>query len=122
MLPELSVTSTVTVVGIPTLKNPPAAGLELTLWIPQLSVDAGKVYINAPPQSPGSLSITIFAGQTATGASLSDTVTSKVQIFVLPEPSSAVTVTVVGPNGNVDPDAKSALEVTEQLSDDAGKV
>ena len=47
----------------------------------------------------------MFAGQLICGASVSFTVTVKVQLEVLPAASVAVAVTVVNPIGNVLPDA-----------------
>ena len=48
----------------------------------------------------------IFDGHTGVGAIVSVIVTSKVHMDELLDPSVAVTVTVVRPNGNWDPDAE----------------
>jgi hypothetical protein len=52
----------------------------------------------------------IFAGTVTVGALVSTTVTVKPALDLLPEASVAVHVTVVVPNGNVEPDA--GLQVT----------
>jgi hypothetical protein len=52
---------------------------------------------------PGSLALTILAGQVITGASVSFTVTVKLQVAD-PQVLVAVTVTVVVPSGNKLPD------------------
>jgi hypothetical protein len=52
----------------------------------------------------------IFAGTVTTGASVSTTVTVKLALDLLPDASVAVHVTVVVPNGNVEPEA--GLQVT----------
>jgi hypothetical protein len=59
----------------------------------------------------------IFAGQVIVGFSVSFTVTVKLQVAVLPEPSVAVQVTVVVPLGNVEPEGGEQETVTPgQLS------
>lgn len=61
--------------------------------------------------------VTTLEGQVIVGACWSTTVTVKVQLFVLPEVSVAVQVTVVVPFGNVEPDGGlHTVEATAQLS------
>ena len=65
----------------------------------------------------------IFAGQVMDGACVSLTVTVKVHEAVLPEASVAVTVTVVVPTGNTEPEAGNATTDTPgQLSKAVGRV
>ena len=118
VLPEPSVAVTITVVDPRTNVLPDViSAAEVAV---QLSIGAGIVYVTTASQEPESVSTVISPGQFATGASLSFTVTSNVQVLVLPEPSVAVTVTIVVPRMNVLPDVKSATEVAVQLSVGAG--
>lgn len=60
----------------------------------------------------------MLAGQVIEGSCVSFTFTVKLQVAVLPDVSVAVTVTVVVPFGNVEPDGGLATTVTPgQLSD-----
>ena len=60
----------------------------------QLSVDSGNVISRKTPHHEGSLSIVKSVGHIAVGAILSSTVMEDVQVFVLPELSVTVKVTV----------------------------
>ena len=71
------------------------------------------------PQTPASLFTLIGVLQLITGFSLSVTVTSKLQVAVLPEASVTTKVLVVIPIGNVEPLGKPAvcaMVCPEQLS------
>jgi hypothetical protein len=67
-------------------------------------------------QEFGSFGTEIFAGQLATGGWVSFTVTVKLHDAVLPAPSTAVQVTIVVPNENVEPLAGTQEAVAPQLS------
>ncbi len=107
VFPLLSVTVQVTVV-LPPL-NTEGASL-VTLAIPQLSlvVSTPKLTLLAV-HNPASGATVIAAGHVIAGTSTSLTVTSKLQVAVLPNTSSASNVLVVAPTGNADPLAKPAV-------------
>ena len=102
VLPLLSVAMQVTMV-VPTGKKLPDGGVQTTVSPVQLSVTEAA-YTTTAPQLPVSLSCVMSAGQLATGGSVSSTVTSKVQVVVVPAASVAVHVTVVTPTGNTLPE------------------
>ena len=68
----------------------------------QLSITVGSITVNTAEQVPASVSATTETGQVMTGASLSSTVTEKLQ---LSDPSEfvAVAVTVVRPTEKLVP-------------------
>jgi hypothetical protein len=72
------------------------------------------------PHCPGSLLVTILAGQVIVHGT---TVTVNVQLLMLLDASVAVQVTVVGPRANIDPDAGLHMTVAPgQLSVAVGVV
>ena len=117
LLPAASLTVYVTVV------TPRLKALEPTVFIPvagelatvapvkaqvctvtaQLSVAVGLFGANVAVHTPTSVVLVTFAGQVIAGAWVSFTVTSNVQLAVLPAASVAVEVTVVVPTGNTLP-------------------
>ena len=92
----------VTVVG-PVLKVLPDAGFETTVAFPQLSF-AITEKVTVAVQLPGSIFWVKLVGQVIIGDSPSTTVTTNEQEEVLPLPSVAVLVTVVGPGLKVLPE------------------
>jgi hypothetical protein len=86
----------------------------------QLSLAAGAGQLTTAPQTPGLLFVEMFRGhEVNTGASLSVTVTVKLQVDVFPPASVAVYTMFVVPIGNVDPPGKPAVctkETPAQLS------
>ena len=115
VFPEASVAVAVTVVA-PTGNVDPEAGEAETVAPGQLSV-TGIWKLTTAPQAPGSLLTVMFAGQVSCGASLSATVTVKVQLDVFPAASVAVATTFVVPRGNADPEAGTLVTLTPgQLS------
>ena len=92
--------------------------------LPQLSL-AVTVKFTVVVQNPASVFWLNPDGQLITGAWLSNTVTTKEQVLVLPLPSVAVLVTVVAPALNTLPDAgmdttaalpQLSLAVTEKVT------
>jgi hypothetical protein len=69
------------------------------------------VAAQAPPDA---LTVT-FAGHVTVGSMSSVTVTVKVQVPVLPDPSVAVHVTVVVPTGKLVPDAGTHMTVASPV-------
>ena len=115
VLPVASVAVTVTSV-VPTGNVLPEAGTLEVVTPGQLSVVVDEKVTTAS-HWPGILLTVISAGQVTTGASVSFTVTLKVQELVFPEASVAVTVTSVVPTGNTVPEAGTLEDVTPgQLS------
>ena len=115
VFPEASVPVTVTNV-VPTGKTLPEAGTLEAVAPAQLSETVGEK-LTIAPQTPASLDTVMSAGQVTTGASVSFTVTLKVQELVFPEASVPVTVTKVVPTGNTLPEAGTLEVVTPgQLS------
>src|SRR6266571_2877058 len=113
VLPLPSVAVQVTTVA-PFAKAVPLAGKQTTEALPQLSLAVGAVKVVTAVHWPASVFFTMLAGQAAmTGASLSLTVTLKVQALVLPLPSVAVQVTTVAPFAKAVPLA--GMQTTEAL-------
>ena len=99
-------------VVVPTGKNEPEAGLQLT--VPQLPVVLGAKLTFAP-HWPAAFGTTILAGQVIVQASI--TVTVKLHEDVLLLVSVAVQLTVVVPTGKFEPEAGEHTVVTPgQLS------
>src|SRR6266571_3042952 len=123
VLPLPSVAVQVTTVA-PFAKAVPLAGKQTTEALPQLSLAVGAVKVVTAVHWPASVFFTMLAGQAAmTGASLSLTVTLKVQALVLPLPSVAVQVTTVAPFAKAVPLAgKQTTEALPQLSLAVGAV
>ena len=94
IFPDESVAVIVMVSGTPTGIKVPLATSATVVDTSQLSVDTGKVISRNAPQYDGSLSTVKSVGHTAVGAILSSTVMEDVQVFVLPELSVTVKVTV----------------------------
>lgn len=67
--------------------------------VEQLSKAPGDGMVTKASHFPGSVGRVMLAGQLTTGASLSATVISTVQVLVFPAASVAVNLTVVVPNG-----------------------
>ena len=103
VLPWMSVAVATTVV-VPTANVLPLAAASTIEAIPQLS-EAVAAKVTTADQLPASLLTLMLAGQVTTGASVSFTVTVKVQLTALPDGSVAVAVTVVLPCANTDPGA-----------------
>ena len=84
----------------------------------------GELKVTTASHSLGSLFTIISAGQVITGASLSITVTSKIQLEVFPAASVTTKVLVVVPTGKIPPLAWPAVcvVVTAQLSVPTGAV
>jgi hypothetical protein len=101
LLPFASVAVQFTVVG-PSGNVDPLAGVQLTGREPSTASLADAVKVNAAPVALVASTVA-FAGTVTTGPVVSATVTVKVAAPVLLLVSVAVHVTVVGPNGNVDP-------------------
>src|SRR5207249_7579096 len=115
LLPWPSLALQVTVVG-PMAKLPPLAGVQVTVAVPQLSV-AVTAKVTLLTQVPPEVLTLILAGQVMTGASLSLTVTVKLQVALLPWPSLALQFTVVGPRAKLLPLAGMQVTVAvPQLS------
>ena len=120
LLPEASVAVQVTVLT-PMAKSLPEAGVQTTVTPGQLSLAAGAVKETVAVALPASVLTLMSAFLPMTGASVSFTVTVKVEVEVLPEASVAVEVTVVTPIGKVLPEAGLDTTLTPgQLSDAAG--
>jgi hypothetical protein len=103
VLPEASVAVQVTVV-VPTAKQVPEAGEQLTVTPGQLSV-AVATNVSTEQHIPGSVVPVMGLGHVTVGASVSLTVTVKVHMPTLPAASVAEQVTVVVPTGKAEPDA-----------------
>src|SRR5206468_1088010 len=95
LLPWPSSAPQFTVVG-PRAKLLPLAGVQVTVAVPQLSV-AVTTKVTLLAQVPPEVLTLILAGQVTTGSSLSPTVTVKLHVALLPWPSLALQLTVVGP-------------------------
>jgi hypothetical protein len=110
VLPRASVAVHVTVVA-PSGNVAPLAGVQLTATLPSIVSVADALKVNAAPA--GLVASTLaFAGTVTTGPVVSVTVTVNEADPVLPRVSVAVHVTVVGPNGKVDPLAGVQLTAT----------
>src|SRR5437899_1405570 len=101
VLPEPSVAVQLTVF-VPLAKVEPLDGVQTTLTPGQLSVEV-VAKVTTALHCPESVPITMFAGHASTGFSASLTVTEKLQLAVLAEPSVTVQLTVLVPFGKVDP-------------------
>jgi hypothetical protein len=71
----------------------------------QLSVAVAIPTLTSAEHSPAVFGTVMFAGQAITGACTSLTVTVKLQLDWLLPASVAVQVTIVTPDGNVEPEA-----------------
>jgi hypothetical protein len=111
LLPRASVAVHVTVVW-PSGNVAPLAGVQVTATLPSTRSLAVAVYVKIAPVAPVA-SILAFAGTVTTGPVVSVTVTVNEPAPLLPRPSVAVQLTVVGPNGNVVPLA--GVQVTRVL-------
>lgn len=122
-LPEASVAVYVTAV-VPTEKNAPGA-LSLVMFTTQLSVTVGGVHDTFVPHVPivASAFNVIVEGQfVITGFVTSLTITSNVQVDVLPEASVAVYVTGVVPTEKNCPGDLLLVKLARQLSVAVGGV
>src|SRR3989454_107598 len=106
----LSVAVHVTVVA-PNWKVDPLAGVQLVATAPSSVSVAEAVKVNTAPAALVASTVA-FAGTVTTGPVVSLTVTVKVLVPTLAWLSVAVHVTVVAPNGNVDPLAGVQLVAT----------
>ena len=98
-------------VDVPTGKDDPVGGVQVTALTPgQLSV-AVAVYVVVAEHDPIIAGMLWFAGHVTTGFSLSLTVTVNVQLPGLPDASVAVQVTVDVPTGNDEPDGGTQVGV-----------
>ena len=104
----------------PSGKTEPEAGATITVGLGSTRSETNGVKFTTRPAALVA-SATMGAGQVRLGAVVSRTVTVKVQALVFPLPSVAVTVTVVTPNGKVEPEAGFARsEASVQLSEAEG--
>src|SRR6266850_2144422 len=102
MLPSsASVAVQLTVVG-PNGKVAPLTGVQTGATLPSRRSVADAVYVKAAPAALMASTVA-FAGTVTTGPVVSVTVTVNDAVLWLPCASVAVQLTVVGPNGNVDP-------------------
>src|SRR5207247_978840 len=105
VLPAASVavpTTCVTPIG----NDEPEAMLVATLTgAGHVSVAVGRAKLTGAEQVPGAVFVTIDAGHTIDGGSLSTTVTVNGQVALLPAASVAVPTTCVTPIGNDEPEA-----------------
>src|SRR6185436_20507801 len=116
VLPVASVAVQVNVVT-PLLKVEPLAGRHATEAKAQLSAAVGADQLTSAVQSPASVLCVMFAGQVMLGFSVSLTVTVKLQLAVLPWPSSAMQLTGVVPRPKLLPLAGEHVTVAvPQLS------
>jgi len=94
---EASVAVQVTVVT-PLLKVEPDAGEQSTTGLGvQLSEATGAEKVTTAEQRPGSVLTTMLAGHVITGGVMSTTVTTALQVALLPAVSVTVNVTELGP-------------------------
>src|SRR6476646_9438053 len=109
--PAASVAVQVTVL-LPFAKVEPEAGAHVTVGFPgQLSVAVGVANVTTAEHCPRSVGFVIFPGQLIVGASVSLTVTVKLQFLEFPAASVAVHVTVLLPFGKVEPEAGTHVTV-----------
>src|SRR5207249_604278 len=95
----------------PNGKVDPLAGVHVTATLPSNPSTADAVYVNVAPVAPVASTVA-FGGTVITGAVVSVTVTVKVLVATFAWLSVAVHVTVVAPNGNVDPLAGAQVVAT----------
>src|SRR5881397_2365513 len=115
VFPDASVAAEVTVV-VPLGKLEPEGGVEVRVTPGQLSL-AVALKLTTAEHWPGSVPVTMSAGQITFGFSVSLTVTVKTQLSVFPEASVAVQVTAVVPFGKLEPESGVEVKVTPgQLS------
>jgi hypothetical protein len=114
--PELSETVTVLNV-VPTGKAAPLArpAVWVVVALGQLSTPVGAVKVTTFEQRPGSLVPVMLPGQVIVGASVSVTVTVKLQEAEFPELSETVKVLNVVPTGKAAPLARPAVWVVVAL-------
>src|SRR5262245_10749080 len=101
LFPTASVAVQVTSVS-PFGNSEPDGGTQLTVAPGQLSVAVAAKLTLTAPHWPGSVLLTMFAGQRTVGGCVSLIVTLKLQFVLLPEVSVAVQLTVVKPLAKVD--------------------
>src|SRR2546428_3584109 len=109
-LPCASVAAQVTVVA-PNGNVDPLVGVQLVATTPSRRSVADAVKLKIAPAALVASTVA-FAGTATTGPVVSVTVTVKVFVLTLAWPSVAVHVTVVAPNGNVDPSAGAQVVAT----------
>src|SRR5213594_1213108 len=102
VFPEASVAVQVTAV-VPFGKLEPEGGVEVRVTPGQLSLAVAE-YVTTAEHWPGSVLVTMSAGQAIFGFSVSLTVTLKTQLSVFPEASVAVHVTAVVPFAKLEPE------------------
>jgi hypothetical protein len=102
VLPPASWAVSVTVVD-PSGKKSPEFLVPEIVTPEQLSLPVADHVTVVPVQFPGSRALVILPGQFIVGFSVSITITSKLQLAVLPPASWAVKITVVVPNGKKSP-------------------
>ena len=107
VFPEVSVAVQVTVV-MPNGKQEPDAGLQATVTPGQLSLAVGAGKVALTQLTPGLTATAVtLPGHVITGACVSFTVTVNVQLGL----AVVEQVTVVVPNGNVEPERGAQLTV-----------
>jgi hypothetical protein len=109
-----SVARHVTVV-VPSAKIEPLGGVQVTARGPSMLSVAVDENVNGAPVVPVASTVA-FAGTVTIGAVVSTTVTVKVFDEMFERLSAALQVTVVAPNGNVDPLAGVQLTATLPLT------
>jgi len=115
VLPEASVAAQLTVL-VPFAKVEPLGGVQTKPAPGQLSVSVGA-NVTTALHWLASVPLTMFAGQTNTGFSVSLTVTEKLQLVLFPDASVAVQLTGLVPFGNVEPEDGVQAKLTPgQLS------
>jgi hypothetical protein len=102
VLPEASVAVQLTVF-VPFANGEPLEGVQITPTPGQLSVAAGT-NVTMAVHWPGSVLLTMLAGQTSAGFSVSLTTTEKLQPVALPDASVAVQLTELVPFAKVEPE------------------
>src|SRR5690349_15274755 len=95
---------------MPIAKSDPGAGVQLTGSEPSTASVADAVKVAGAPAADVGARVT-FPEVVTTGGRVSVTVIVKLVELALPEASVAVTVTVVTPSGNVEPEGRSAETV-----------
>jgi hypothetical protein len=101
--PAASTAVTVTIV-VPSANTEPEAGELLVATLPLTASVALVVKLTVAPL-PLIASVVMFAGTVMTGPLVSRTVTVNVPLDEFPAASTAVTVTVVVPSANTEPDS-----------------
>ena len=91
-------------VVVPVMNSSPGLWVETNEATLQLSDGVGAVHVTDTEHEPALSVMVILSGHPSmTGSSSSETTTSKVQTASLPQLSTAVYVTVVGPSGKNEP-------------------